>query len=384
MNTKVILALLLMHFTGDFFQSFFMPLLPVLKESFGLSLTQVGLVTSVMTLASFVTQPVTGHLADRFNPRFFLVSGLVLSMVFIPLLGVTPWFGGILALVALGAFGSSLYHPAAAGLVSVHAPTRTGTAMSIFGLGGTLAHSAGPLAVTAYIGFFGLSRLPWLSFVGVGLLLALFMLVPRSREARDHGSLDTVSILGSLKGVMRPILAVWLICTLRSLVDISLKSFYPILHVERGNSLVSMGLVLTMFMLGGSVSAIAGGHFADTRGYRKLFTYSFALATPCLLLFMQASGFWVYPTSFLAGFVLLASMFPAVALASKMAPDNKTFAASLALGFATGTGGLMAPLVGRLSETYGVQAVLTGLAFTPLLCLALVPLLAGSKAKIGN
>jgi FSR family fosmidomycin resistance protein-like MFS transporter len=381
MNTKAILALFLMHFTGDFYQSFFMPLLPVLKANFGLSLTQVGLITSVMTLASFVTQPITGHLADRFNPRAFLYAGMVLSMVFIPLLGVTPWFGGILALVAFGAFGSSLYHPAAAGLVSVHAPARPSTAMSLFGLGGTLAHAIGPLAVTAYVGWMGLSRLPWLSLVGVTLLIVLIMLVPRSREPQAQGRTHNGSLLAGFSKIFKPILALWLICTLRSLVDISLKSFYPILHVERGNSLVSMGLVLTMFMLGGSLSALAAGHFADTRGYRRLFVYSFALATPCLLLFMRASGFWVYPTAFLAGFVLLASMFPAVALASKIAPENKTLAASLALGFASGTGGLMAPLVGSLSETYGVQTVLTGLAFAPLFCVALVPLLPGLKKE---
>jgi len=374
MNPKALAALFLVHFSGDLFQSFFHPLFPVLREQFGLSLTQIGLITGVVTFASFVTQPVTGHLADRHNPRAFVFSGLLLSLVCIPLIGVIPVYWLLLLTAGAGAFGSSLYHPAAAGMVAFHAPARTGLAMSLFGLGGTLAFTVGPLAVTSYVSAFGLTRLPWFSLVGAALFLCALFLLPASGEKPATRAGARSWKPGGLEGVWGPILLLWLICSLRTLVDVSLKTFYPVLHMERGNSLISTGAVLAVYMLGGSLSAIVAGQYADTRGYRGLFLWSFAASGPCLLLFMHVGGVWVFPVAFLLGFTLLATIFPALALATKIAPENKTLASSLAFGFASGTGGLAAPLVGWLAEAFGLQTVLAWLTVVPVLCLALSPL----------
>lgn len=385
MNPKAIAALFLVHFSGDIFQSFFHPLFPVFREQFQLSLTQIGLITGVVTFASFVTQPLTGHLADRYNPRLFVFGGLLLSLICIPLTGVAPLFWLLLLAAGAGAFGSSLYHPAAAGMVALHAPERTGLAMSLFGLGGTLAFTVGPLAVTTYVTAFGLARLPWLSLAGGALFCCVLLLLPQSGDKTTRKKGASLFKPAGLKGVWTPILLLWLICSLRTLADVALKTFYPVLHMERGNSLISTGAVLAVYMLGGSLSAIVAGQIADTRGYRGVFIWSFAATTPCILLFMHAVGWWLYPLAFALGFTLLATIFPALALATKIAPENKTLASSLAFGFASGTGGLAAPLVGSLAENYGLQQVLLWLAAVPLLCLLLTPLVfRGAQSKTGK
>ncbi len=371
MNVKAILVLFLVHFSGDFYQSFFHPLFPVLRELHGISLTQIGVITGVVTCTSFLAQPLTGLLADGRNPRSFMYLGLGLSATFIPLLGLATRFPLLLLVAGLGAVGSSLYHPAAAGLVPTHAGERTGLAMSLFGLGGALAFTVGPLTVTAWVSLFGLERLPWLSLVGLTSLCALLFLFPSNSGREARRSRERILALRGLASVWKPLVVLWGICVLRALLDTSLKSFYPIMYVEKGNSLLSMGVVLTLYMLGGAVSALVSGQIVDKRGYRGLFLLSFALATPCLLLFLGAEGWWLYPAAFLAGFMLLATMFPAVALAARIAPENTVLATSLTLGFSTGVGGLLAPVVGSLAESLGVQSVLTVLAFAPLVGLGL-------------
>jgi MFS family permease len=154
-----LVAIFLVHFTGDFYQSFFPPLYPVLKAQFGLSLTQIGFLASVVTVAAFVAQPIAGMLADRYSPRRFMMAGLVLSTLFIPLMGVIPWFGMLVVVSGLGSLGSAIYHPTAAGMVPEFSGVRTGFAMSIFGLGGTIAHSIGPLAVTGFIVLLGIGTI---------------------------------------------------------------------------------------------------------------------------------------------------------------------------------------------------------------------------------
>jgi FSR family fosmidomycin resistance protein-like MFS transporter len=371
-DAKALAAIFLVHFTGDFYQSLFPPLYPVIKNRFSLSLTQIGFLASVVTVAAFVAQPIAGIMADRYSPRRFMMAGLMLSTLFIPLMGVIHWFGILVLVAALGSLGSAVYHPTAAGMVPQFAGDRTGFAMSIFGLGGTIAHSIGPLTVTGFIAVLGIEYLPMSSLMGlVAIVLLLSYLPATEQRERTQGGLFR-QLRSDLYITWKAVRIIWLIAVLRSLTDVALRSFYPILFMQDGHALVSMGVVLSLYTAGGSLAALVCGAYVDRRGYKSLYYLSFALATPCLLLLIHSNGFWVYPLSFIAGFVLLATMFPSVALATQIAPLNRSLVSSITLGFAVGTGGLLAPLVGRLAEHFGLLAVLGYTAAIPLLCLPLI------------
>lgn len=371
-NAKAMAVIFLVHFTGDFYQSFFPPLYPVIKDQFGLSLTQIGFLAGVVTVAAFVAQPIAGILADRYSPRRFMMTGLVLSTLFIPLMGIIPWFGVLVAVAGLGSLGSAIYHPTAAGMVPEFAGNRTGFAMSIFGLGGTIAHSIGPLVVTGFIVLLGFDYLPMISLAGIVVIALLLAYLPPAEQRIKPSNGLFRQLRSDLYITWKAVFVIWFIAVLRSLTDVALKSFYPILFMQDGHSLVSAGIVLSLNTAGGSIAAIVCGAYVDRRGYKSLFYLSFTLATPCLLLFVYSNGFWVYPLSFIVGFVLLATMFPSVALATQIAPRNRSLASSITLGFAVGTGGLLAPLVGRLAEYFGLLEVMGCTFIIPLLCLPLI------------
>ena len=82
-DVKVIFALTLIHFAGDFYVSFVNPLLPVFVDRFGLSLAQVGLIAGMMRMLAFIVQPGVGYFADRYRSRIFILGGPLLSIVFI-------------------------------------------------------------------------------------------------------------------------------------------------------------------------------------------------------------------------------------------------------------------------------------------------------------
>ena len=63
-DVKVIIALTLVHFIGDFYSSFINPLLPVFLEKFALTLTEVGLLAGLSRFLAFIVQPTVGYLAD--------------------------------------------------------------------------------------------------------------------------------------------------------------------------------------------------------------------------------------------------------------------------------------------------------------------------------
>ena len=57
---SIILALSFSHFLNDTMQSLVPALYPMLKDSYGLSFAQIGLITLVMQVTSSLLQPVVG------------------------------------------------------------------------------------------------------------------------------------------------------------------------------------------------------------------------------------------------------------------------------------------------------------------------------------
>ncbi|MFO7708157.1 MAG: MFS transporter [Desulfobacterales bacterium] len=371
-NARVIFALTLVHFTGDLYASFVNPLLPVFADTFSLSLAQVGLLAGVSRFLMFIVQPVAGYLADHYRTRLFVLGGPILSMIFIPLVGVAPGFLTLILFIVIGSTGQAMFHPPVAGMISTYAGRHFSFAMSIFNVGGTLAFGVGPILVTALVAAYGIRATVFTAAIGLPLLPLIFWLVPRP----EGEGLASRGFWGSLREALgdawKPVLNVWVLMVLRAFVSQSFITFIPMLYAQAGYSLVDIGLVVSLFTLAGSASGLAAGHMADRIGYRPVFLVSNLLAAPVLLLSVFLRGAWVYPSAFLAGFFSMATLPLGVAMAQELAPRGRSMVSSLMMGLALGTGGIMAPVVGALADRYGIIAVLSWLPALPLISMVLV------------
>jgi MFS transporter, FSR family, fosmidomycin resistance protein len=371
-NVKVLFALTLVHFTGDFYSSFTSPLFPLFVEKLGLSLTQVGAIAGINRFLAFIVQPSVGYLADRYSTRGFILCGLLLPVVFIPLSGLALGFWSLLLLVAAGSLGSSMFHPSVTGMVPLYAGRKAAFSMSVFNTGGTLAFGVGPLLVTWYAAHYSLAALPWTMVLGLGVVayLTLTLPLPQSEGFQHNGFLGALK--ESLGGAWKSIVLIWLVMVLRAIVGQSFLTFMPVFYVQHGYSLVSAGVIFSLFTVAGTFSGLLCGHLADRWGYKPLFWVSHLLMTPILLLFLRLEGHWVYLGAALAGGVVLASLPLGVVMAQALAPKGRSMVASLMMGLAFGLGGIVSPLVGRFADIYSVEAVLTAIALVPLLTLALI------------
>jgi MFS transporter, FSR family, fosmidomycin resistance protein len=381
LNKKVIFALFLTHFSGDFFQSFIKPLLPVLADKFSLNLTQVGVIAAVSTLMAFLIQPVFGYMSDRHPTRIIVLGGPLISAVCIPLVGVAPNYGITLALIALGSIGSSMYHPSAAGLVPAYAGRHAGLGISLFGLGGTMGFTIGPMVLAGYVTFFGLNRLPHTTLFGLVTFIILFVLipVPAASELKQHKFWDTIR--DSIGQAWKPILLIWALAVARAFIEQAALTFMPVLYANDGHSLLSVGSIVSLFTVGGSVSALVCGHLVDRIGFKRVYFFSFALITPFLLLLVRNTGWPVYPLSFVCGFLTLATLFPALALAQQLAPRGRALVSSIIMGLTLGIGGILMPLAGKLADIFGIRPVLNWVAFIPLAALFLIRYLPEPQKK---
>ncbi len=371
-NVKVIFALTLVHFTGDFYSSFTSPLFPLFVQKIGLSLTQIGIISGVMRLLAFVVQPSVGYFSDRYSTRHSILLGVLMPVVFIPFSGIATGFWSLLALVALGSLGSSMFHPPVTGLVPVYSGNKAGFVMSVFNTAGTLAFAVGPLFITWYATRFGLNALPFTVALGLFVAWYLHRVVPVPQSE----GLGRMGFIGSLKyslgGVWKPIFCIWMVMVIRAIIGQSFLTFMPVHYVGKGFSVLSAGLMYFLFTVAGTASGLIAGHVSDRIGFRPIFIFTFALMTPVLLLFLSLHGHWVYLGSAMAGAMVFATLPLGVAMGQILAPKSRAMVASLMMGLAFGLGGVVSPLVGKLADLYSMQSVLTGVSFLPLLSLPLI------------
>jgi FSR family fosmidomycin resistance protein-like MFS transporter len=371
-NVKVILGLTLIHFTGDFYNAFINPLLPVFVDKFTLTLTQVGLISGISRFFAFIVQPTVGYLADRYRTRFFILGGPLLAIVFISLVGIAPGFLVLLAFVAIGSIGSAMFHPSVAGMVSTYAGRHFGFSMSIFNTGGTLAFGIGPLFITYIVGMYGLGATPYTMIFGLMLMVLLFRIIPSplGEGLRDLGFIRSLKeVLG---GVWKSIALIWVVMVLRAYVGVSFRTFIPVLYAQKGYSLVAIGTIVSLLTVSGALSGLLAGHLSDRIGYKPIFYCAHALSVPSLILLLYAPGNWVYASAAIAGFFIMATLPLGVAMAQQLAPKGRSMVSSLMMGFAFGMGGMMAPITGKMADIFSIQGALLSLAIIPLLTTGLI------------
>jgi len=244
--------------------------------------------------------------------------------------------------------------------------------MSIFNTGGTLSFAVGPLFITWYATSFSLEAVPLTMLIGLSVAVYFFISIPQpvSEGFKYNGFFDMLKeTLGPAK---KPIFLIWLVMVFRAIVGQSFLTFMPVLYVSKGYSLVSAGLMFSLYTLAGTVSGIISGHFSDRIGCKPIFVVTHTLMTPALLLLLYLHGNWIYPGAALAGFFNLATMPLGVVMAQSLAPKGRSMVASLMMGFAYGLGGMMSPFVGKLADLFSIEQTLFGVALLPLLTLALI------------
>ena len=366
---KIIIALSLVHFSGDFYSSFINALFPVFMDKMGLSLTQVGLLAGISRFLMFIVQPMSGYWSDRYPTRSIFLIGLLLPILFIPLTGMTTGFYGLLLCIAIGSMGSSLFHPPVTGMVPLYAGPKLGLAMSIFNTAGTLAFGVGPIFITLYVARFGLGAMPATMIMGLLIWMYFYRVIPKPQGngMAQYGFLETLrQTLGS---VWQPILLIWIVMVIRAVVGQSLMTFMPVIWVQKGHSIVSAGVLFSIFTISGTVAGITCGYLSDRMGYKRLLWITHGLMTPFLLVFLLVPGNWIYPATILAGGFNMASLPLGVVMAQKIAPRGRSMVASLMMGLAFGIGGVLSPIVGKLGDIFSIQSVLLIIVCIPLFSL---------------
>jgi len=169
---NILFAISFGHFINDLLQSVIPSIYPMIKESFDLTFTEIGLITLVFQLSASILQPFVGRYTDRRPNPFSLAIGMGLSLCGLAALSLAPSFPFVLLSVGLIGMGSSVFHPEASRVAQLASGGRKGLAQSIFQVGGNAGSAVGPLLAALIIVPHGQRHIQWFClFALLGILL---------------------------------------------------------------------------------------------------------------------------------------------------------------------------------------------------------------------
>lgn len=367
---RIIGAVALAHLINDLIQAVLPSIYPMLKANYGLTFTQVGLITLTFQLTASLLQPWVGYHTDRHPKPWLLPAGTVCTLIGILMMSVVGSFPMILLAAGLIGIGSSTFHPEASRVARLASGGRFGLAQSTFQVGGNAGSAFGPLLAAAIIIPYGQGNVAWF---GLFALFALFVLYRISRWYANHLNLfklkqGQAATHGLSKGRVISALAVLgLLVFSKYFYMASLTSYFTFYLIEKFDlSVASSQLHLFLFLGAVAAGTFFGGPIGDRIGRKAVVWFSILGVAPFTLLLPHVDLFWTSVLSVVIGFILASAFSAIVVYAQELVPGNVGMIAGVFFGLMFGFGGIGAALLGHLADIRGIEYVYFLCSFLPL------------------
>ena len=370
----ILYALSISHLLNDTIQSLIPAIYPIIKQDYGLSFSQIGLITLTFQLAASLLQPFVGHYTDKKPQPFSLAIGMSSTLAGLVVLSVSADFYTMLFAVGLIGVGSSIFHPEASRMAHMASGGKRGLAQSVFQLGGNMGSAIGPLLAAWIIVPHGQFSIIWFSLIAL-LAIIILSTIGKWYKGRllviNSSKKQNIPVLSNGLSRKRIVLAVVVLLVLifsKYFYMASLTSYFTFYLIERFQVSVQTSQ-LYLFVFLGSVAAgtLAGGPIGDRIGRKYVIWVSILGTAPFALLLPYANLFWTGVLVIPIG-IILASAFSAILVyAQELIPGKVGLIAGLFFGFAFGMAGIGSALLGKLADNTSINYVYYICSFLPLI-----------------
>lgn len=370
----ILFALSFCHLLNDAIQALIPAIYPLLKHSFKLSFTQIGLITLTFQLVGSIFQPVVGSYTDKYPKPYSLVFGMAVTWCGLTLLAIAPTYFVVLFAAALVGLGSAVFHPESSRMARLASGGRHGFAQSLFQVGGNAGTALGPLLAAGIIVPGGQRHILWfgiLAFAGLIILSKVGRwyqekLADAARRGTQSAKASSETI--SFRKVALPLCVLLLLMFSKFIYLASMTSYYTFFLMHRfGVSVQQSQLYLFVFLGGSAAGTLLGGPLGDRIGRKQVIWLSILGVAPFTLVLPHTNLFWTALLSFFIG-LIMASAFPAILVyAMELIPGKVGLIAGLFFGLAFGLAGIGSAVLGKLADATSIEFVVSACSFLPLI-----------------
>jgi len=326
-------------------------ILPLLISVFGYNYFMAGLLVTSYNMTSSLTQPVFGWLSDRKGKQLHVSTSILISAVFISLMGIVGNYPLLLLCAAMAAVGHACFHPNALSEISrLAADSNRGRVTAFFVVGGNIGYALGPLMAGGLVFFLGLQGLVLLIFPALIMAVILRRVIPVMKQPKSPEPSE--SDYPGLFSLLKPIRVLFAASMVRAWAVFSGIAFFPPLLIQRGLDIFTANMLVTMMLLAGVIGQLIGGILSDTYGRKEFVLIGLILSVPAFMVFLFSEGLLSVIGLMAFGFFLWSSFAVTVAMSHELMPRNVGIASGIMLGVAMGAGGVGVALSGMIADSY--------------------------------
>ena len=378
------------HLLNDMIQSVIPALYPLLKDSFGFTFAQIGIITLVFQLTSSIFQPFIGLYADRHPQPYSLSIGMCFTLAGLLALAFAGNFLLILLSVALIGCGSSVFHPEASRVAQMASGGRKSLAQSIFQVGGNGGSAIAPLLAALIVIPFGQHAVGWFALAA---LLASFLLARVGywynlmlRDIKEHRRAKK-AVAGSLpKRTVHISLGILVLMIFsKYFFNACMTSYFTFYLIDKFALTVQQSqYCLFAYLAAFAIGTLVGGFLGDRYGRKYVILFSILGAAPFTLAMPYLGLFGTLAMAIVTGLVIASAFSAIVVYATDLMPDKVGMIAGIFFGLMFGLGGIGSAFFGWLADLTSIEYIFHVSTWLPLLGVVAVFLPDVRPAKIGE
>lgn len=360
------------HFVADLYASAIIPLYPLITQKLGITIASISLIISLGHLVSSMFQPLFGFFSDKMKKRAFMINGLIMGAIFIPLTIIAPNSFLLCLFLMLGMCGNALFHPQVTSLVKTFCYNNPNVSryMGLFMGLGTIGYSLGPIISSNLVDKFGNHALLYITIIGLMTAFILYFEVPKIPKEAINNSGESFFVV--MKDIIKnkTVMILVLIAIVKSGISISFGTYIPFILKDYGFNLKDIGLIVTIYYALSGISMITSAKLEEKVGATNLIRISFFTILPLTILFkyiMEINPILGVIIFIISGYFIFLSVSVTIVAAQKIMSKHSGVISGVMQGFSWGIGAMCLAPMGYIGDKIGVIWILIIMSFVALI-----------------
>lgn len=354
-QTGKVLTISIGHFFHDVYTSFLAPMLPLLVDKLGISLSMVGFLDVIRKIPSLFN-PFIGLMADRICVKYLIILSPGISTITMSLLGAAPSYTILVVLLFVTGISASLFHVPSPVAIKRFSGEDSTTGMSLYMVGGEFARSIGPLLITAAISYWGLEGSYRVMPLGILASVVLYFKLRNVKEIVNSKSIKKKDkSTESLKHLIPIFFIIGGFILFRAGIKSALTLYLPIYLTGKGESLWLAGISLSVFQFAGATGTLGAGYMSNKIGKRNILLISAILSPIIMWGFLNANTYLVFPLLILEGLLLFVQGPILLAFFQDLNTSRPAFVNSIYMTINFGVNSLIVLFVGMSGDFIGLD-----------------------------